>query len=122
MFHSIEKQVSQAFRAHIQARYGIDLAAGIEQPRQSDLGEMAVPAAFQLAKQLRQPPRKIAAELADEIGPIPGVAAMEIAGNGYINLRLDRGTYGAVLLRGELEETAGSGGKIIVEHTNINPN
>jgi len=123
VFHFIEKQVSQAFHAHIQARYGIDLAAGIEQPRQSDFGEMAVPAAFQLAKQLRQPPRKIAAEVAGEIGPIPGVAAMEVAGNGYINLRLDRGAYGAALLRGESpDDSGGAGGKIIVEHTNINPN
>ncbi len=53
MFHSVEKQVSRAFRAHIQARYGIDFAAGIEQSRQSDF-DMAVPAEFQLAKQFRQ--------------------------------------------------------------------
>src|SRR5690348_11952738 len=83
---------------------------------------MAVPAAFQLAKQLRQAPKKIAAELVDEIGPIDGVAAMEVAGNGYINIRLDRGAYGAALLRGESEAAAASNEKIIVEHTNINPN
>ncbi len=122
MFHSIEKQIASAFHAHIQVRYGVDLAVNIEQPRQSDFGEMAVPAAFQLAKQLRQPPRKIAAELAAEIGPIPGVAALEVAGNGYINIRLDRGAYASDLMRGETPEAAGSGEKIIVEHTNINPN
>ena len=122
MFHSIEKQVSGAFRAHIQARYGADLPVSVEQPRQSDFGEMAVPAAFQLAKQLRQVPRKIAAELAAEVGPIEGVAAMEVAGNGYINIRLDRGAYGAALLGGGGGVAAGAGGKIIVEHTNINPN
>ena len=101
MFHSIEKQIASAFHAHIQIRYGVDLAVNIEQPRQSDFGEMAVPAAFQLAKQLRQAPKKIAAELAAEIGPIPGVASLEVAGNGYINIRLDRGAYGGGLLRGE---------------------
>jgi arginyl-tRNA synthetase len=122
VFHSIEKQVSGAFRNHIQIRYGIDLPLAVEQPRQSDFGEMAVAAAFQLAKQLRQAPRKIAAELAEEIGPIPGVAAMEVAGNGYINIRLDRGAYGAALLRGEAEDAAPRDEKIIVEHTNINPN
>jgi arginyl-tRNA synthetase len=122
VFHSIEKQLSEAFHAHIQARYGIDLSVAIEQPRQSDFGEMAVPAAFQLAKQLRQAPRKIAAELAAEIGPIAGVAAMEVAGNGYINVRLDRGAYGASLLNAESEAVASNDGKIIVEHTNINPN
>jgi len=100
VFHSIEKQVADAFHAHIQVRYGVDLSVTIEQPRQSDFGEIAVPAAFQLAKRLRQAPKKIAAELAAEIGPIPGVAALEVAGNGYINLRLDRGAYAAALLRG----------------------
>ncbi len=122
MFQSIEKQLSQTFHAHIQARYGVDLAVAIEQPRQSDFGEMAVPAAFQLAKQLRQAPKKIAAELVEEIGPIAGVAAMEVAGNGYLNIRLDRGAYGAALLRGESETGAAGGDKTIVEHTNINPN
>ncbi len=122
MFHSIEKQVSIAFRAHIQARYGVDLPIAIEQPRQSDFGEMAVPAAFQLAKQLRQAPKKIAAELVEDLGSVEGVAAMEVAGNGYINIRLDRGAYGAALLGGNDAQPAGSGEKIIVEHTNINPN
>jgi arginyl-tRNA synthetase len=122
VFHSIEKQVSSAFRAHIQARYGVDLPVAIEQPRQSDFGEMAVPAAFQLAKQLRQAPKKIAAELIEDLGSIEGVAAMEVAGNGYINIRLDRGAYGAALLGGDSVQPSGSGEKIIVEHTNINPN
>ncbi len=122
MFHSIEKKVSRAFRAHIQIRYGVDQSVAIEQPRQSDFGEMAIPVAFQLAKLLRQAPKKIAAELVEEIGPIDGVKSMEVAGNGYINIRLDRGQYGAALLRGEDKEAAPTGEKIIVEHTNINPN
>jgi arginyl-tRNA synthetase len=122
VFHSIEKQVAGAFRAHILIRYGVDLAVNVEQPRQSDFGEIAVPAAFQLAKQLRQAPRKIAQELADEIGPIPGVASMEVAGNGYLNIRLYRGAYAAALLGGGAEAIEGAGEKIIVEHTNINPN
>jgi arginyl-tRNA synthetase len=122
VFHSIEKQVSSAFRAHIRVRYGIDLAVAIEEPRQSEFGEVAVPVAFQLAKQLRQAPRKIAQELANGIGPIAGVGAMEVAGNGYLNIRLDRGAYGSALLAGEAASPSASGGKLIVEHTNINPN
>jgi arginyl-tRNA synthetase len=122
VFHSIQQKVASAFHAHIQIRYGVDLSVTIEQPRQSDFGEIAVPAAFQLAKQLRQAPRKIAAELVAGIGPITGVAAMEVAGNGYINIRFDRAAYAAALLGGEAEAAAAAGGKIIVEHTNINPN
>ncbi len=122
MFHSIENKISGAFRAHIQVRYGIDLAVAIEQPRQSDFGEIALPAAFQLAKQLKQAPRKIAAELVEDIGALPGVKSMEVAGNGYINIRLDRAAYALSLLGGEVEPAASEGEKIIVEHTNINPN
>ncbi|HKE21476.1 MAG TPA: arginine--tRNA ligase [Bryobacteraceae bacterium] len=115
--------MASAFRAHIQIRYGVELAVTVEQPRQSEFGEMAVPAAFQLAKQLRQAPKKIAAEVVEEIGPIPGVAAMEVAGNGYINIRLDRAAYGAALMADKpAESAAADGDKIIVEHTNINPN
>jgi arginyl-tRNA synthetase len=121
MFHLIEREVQRAFQDHVQARYGIDLAVAVEQPKQSEFGEMAVPAAFQLARQLKQPPRKIAGELVSGLGSIPGVSALEIAGNGYINLRLDRGAYAESLLRAVPEPPAASG-KIIVEHTNINPN
>ncbi|MGA3096647.1 MAG: arginine--tRNA ligase [Bryobacteraceae bacterium] len=122
MFHSIEKRISSAFHAHIQARYGIDLAVAVEQPRQSEYGDMAAPAAFQLAKQLRQAPKRIAAELAAEVGPIEGVSSLEVAGNGYLNIRLDRSAFSSGLLRGESEEIAAGGVKVIVEHTNINPN
>ena len=122
MFHALEKQVQRAFHDHIQARYGIDLAVAVEQPKQSDFGELSVPAAFQLAKLLKQPPRKIAAELAGGIGAIPGVSALEVAGSGYINIRFDRAAYGQGLLAPAAAETAAAAGKIIVEHTNINPN
>ncbi len=47
---------------------------------------------------------------------------MEMAGNGYINIRFDRGAYGAALLRGDSDAGRRLGEKIIVEHTNINPN
>ena len=122
MFHTLEEQVQRNFHDHIQARYGVDLAIAVEQPKQSDFGELAVPAAFQLAKQLKQAPRKIAAELVAEMGPIPGVSGMEVAGSGYINIRFDRTAYGQELLAPAVEETAATTGKIIVEHTNINPN
>src|ERR1700735_2678026 len=119
MFHLLEKQVQRSFHDHVQARYGIDLAVAVEQPKQSDFGELAIPAAFQLAKQLKQAPRKIAAELIAEIGPIPGVAALEVAGGGYINIRFDRTSYGQGLLAPAAAEPSVAGGKIVVEHTNI---
>ncbi len=122
VFHRIEKTVQRAFQDHIAARYGVDLAVAVEQPKQSDFGELAIPAAFQLAKLLKQAPKKIAAELIDEIGPIEGIASMEMAGNGYINLRFNRAVYAMGFLRGDKAAEPSVKGKIIVEHTNINPN
>jgi arginyl-tRNA synthetase len=122
VFHLLEKRVQQAFQSHIAVRYGVEAQVVIEQPKQPDFGELAVPVAFQLAKNLRQAPKKIAQELVSEIGPIEGVAAMEVAGGGYINIRFDRAVYGAGLLAGKILAVEQSTEKTIVEHTNINPN
>ena len=94
----------------------------IEQPRQAAFGELALPVCFALAKQLKQAPRKIAEELVGEMPPIPGVAAVEVADGGYINLRFERGAYGEGLRRASRAGHSASAGKVIVEHTNINPN
>ena len=50
------------------------------------------------------------------------MAALEVAGNGYINVRLDRGAYGYGVLQAPRRLVEPVPGKIIVEHTNINPN
>src|SRR5205807_500439 len=98
VFHILEKRLQQAFQSHIAVRYGVQTQVAMEQPKQAEFGELAVPVAFQLAKQLRQPPRKIAEELIAEIGPIDGIAKLEVAGGGYINVRFDRAVYGTGLL------------------------
>ncbi len=116
MFNLLEKRIAEAFAAKL----GLPVAT--EQPKQSSFGEVSVPAAFQLARTLKKPPKVIAQELSESVGSIDGVVAMEIAGNGYINVRLDRASYGEALLRETVSEGAATGPKTIVEHTNINPN
>jgi arginyl-tRNA synthetase len=122
MFHILEKRVAAAISARIQTLYGIETAVQMEQPKQSSFGELAVPAAFQLARQLKKAPKAIAAEIEGAGAAIEGVASMEIAGNGYLNVRLDRGFYGAALLAGGGDVEKKTAAKTIVEHTNINPN
>jgi len=121
MFHVLEERIAQAFAARIKELYGIDGPVQTEQPKQSTFGEIAVPAALKLARQLKKAPKAIAAELSSGV-TIEGVSAIEIAGNGYLNLRLDRGYYADGLLGGAIAGAARVGEKIIVEHTNINPN
>ncbi len=134
MFLALEQRVREAFAAHTRTAYALEIPIVIEQPREPQFGELAVPVAFSLAKQLRKAPRKIADELVASIPPIAGIAKLEVAGNGYINVRFDRGAYAAALLADvPVEPAAGAApgapsgepsgpGKIIVEHTNINPN
>ncbi|MCU1340079.1 MAG: arginyl-tRNA synthetase [Bryobacterales bacterium] len=127
MFHFLEKRIAEAFAARIQALYGVNGAlqgpVQTEQPKQASFGEIALPAAFQLARQLKKAPKAIAAELSNAVGTIEGVAGIEIAGNGYMNVRLDRGYYGyALLSEREAPGTRAEAEKVIIEHTNINPN
>src|ERR1700691_3993760 len=100
MFLILEKRIADAISSRIRSLYGIETTVQIEQPKQSSFGELALPAAFQLARQLKKPPKAIAMEIDAAGGPIEGVASMEIAGNGYLNVRLDRGAYGAGVLAG----------------------
>ncbi|HTM48447.1 MAG TPA: arginine--tRNA ligase [Bryobacteraceae bacterium] len=122
MFHLLEKRVQEAFQNHISIRYGVEAQVAMEQPKQAEFGELAVPVAFQLARQLRQPPKKIAQELVSEIGSIDGVSSLEVAGGGYINVRFNRASYAAGLMYVPGQADYPPGEKIIVEHTNINPN
>ena len=121
MFHSVEQLIASRVAEFIHAKYGVEIPVNLEQPKQSSFGELALPVAFQLARQLRLAPKAIAAQLIEAMPPLPGVASLEVAGNGFINVRLDRGAYGAgVLAVPEFAEQLA--GKIVVEHTNINPN
>jgi len=122
VFHVFENRIQLSFASFVRARYGVDTPVQIEQPKQSSFGELALPIAFQLAKQLKKAPKAIAQEIVDGIGAIEGVSSLEIAGNGYINVRLDRGVYGRALLTSSNYQPDAKPGKIIVEHTNINPN
>src|SRR6185436_1936177 len=122
MFHVLEKRVAEAFAARIKALYGVDTPTQTEQPKQTAFGEMSLPAAFQLARPLKKAPKAIAAEIVAAAGEIEGVSAIEIAGNGYLNIRFDRGYYAAGLLAGAESAATAPTEKIIVEHTNINPN
>jgi arginyl-tRNA synthetase len=122
MFSILEKRIAEAISARIRSLYGVETQVQIEQPKQSSFGELALPAAFQLARQLKKAPKAIAAEINAAGAPIEGVSSIEIAGNGYLNVRLDRGAYGAGVLAREGEVSKETTTKTIVEHTNINPN
>jgi arginyl-tRNA synthetase len=122
VFHLIEEKITKRLAEHVQSRYGVETPVVLEQPKQASFGELAIAVAFHLARQLKQAPRAIATQMVADIGAIEGVVALEVAGNGYINVRLDRGAYGYGVLHDAGAAPERVAGKIIVEHTNINPN
>jgi arginyl-tRNA synthetase len=93
-------------------------------PPNVELGEISVTGCFELAKKLRQPPRKIAEQLAQRLLPIEGVERVSVAGGGYLNFHLNRPRIAEALFRLRASPASGeaAGGKILVEHTSINPN
>ena len=93
----------------------------IEQPPKVELGDFAIPI-FPFAKPLRSAPLKIAETIRNEIGPIDGIAEMQVAPPGYLNVRIDRAWMAAALAANQKPAAEASAGKILVEHTSINPN
>lgn len=127
MYHILDARVREALRGFIQAKYGVtDVNVVTERPPRIAMGEVATPVCFELAKRLKRAPRQIAQEIVTGVGPVEGVARFEVAGGGYVNAYLDRAAFFAMLTASQVEspksQAAAHGGKVIVEHTNINPN
>lgn len=102
-------------------------AITVEPPRDAAHGDMATNAAMVLAKPARMKPRDIAEKLAEKLAEDPRITAADVAGPGFLNLRLSaavwQGVVGAVLGqgtdfgRGDL----GQGKRVNVEYVSANP-
>ena len=124
MYRTIQQSLLARIQAILQSKYDITLTnLVVEQPPTIALGELALPVAFELAKRLRKAPRAIATELATELSTqLPeGVSSVEVAGAGYLNIRLDR-TAIARRIASDQHANIGGPGFRLVEHTSINPN
>ncbi len=124
MYRTIQLSLQARIQAILLSRYEIALPyLAVEQPPNIALGELALPVAFELAKRLRKAPRAIATELAAELNAdLPaGVALVEVAGAGYLNIRLDRAATVRRIAADHHADLGGPGFRLI-EHTSINPN
>ncbi len=107
---------------------GLDLTRiSTEPPRDASHGDVATNAAMVLVKQAKMKPRDIAALLAAKLDSVDGVASVEIAGPGFINLRLTeefwRHRLVEVLEAGTAYGNSAMGGnaKVNVEYVSANP-
>ena len=123
MYRYLERRLGTRVRDFLRTQWGLELEkVVIEQPPKVELGEYALPLTFELAKRLRQAPRKIAQDIVQGIGPIEGFARLEVAGAGYINARVDRVFLARATASDEQRRAETVCGKILVEHSSINPN
>ena len=117
-----------AMTAEGQLPAGLDYSAvAVEPPRDAAHGDMATNAAMVLAKPAKQSPRAIAEALAARLAGDPRIAAAEVAGPGFLNLRLNPSIWQGLIRDVLTEGTAygrsalGQGQKVNVEFVSANP-
>src|SRR5262245_26895897 len=120
MLLDLHARLRNALRSTIRTQWSIEPPdIVLNQTPKVELGELATPIPFELARQLKRAPRAIAEELIAKLGKVDGIERMEVAGAGYINFYLDRA---AAVRNSRLRGFPADEEKVIVEHTNINPN
>jgi arginyl-tRNA synthetase len=123
MLEKVRTELLELVANRVRALYGVEYSLQPETPPRRDLGDLAFSAGLHLARELKRPPRAIAEEIASGLEPPSYVAAVEVAGPGFLNIFLDRAWFAARLAeQGALASDPEPRGKVIVEHTNINPN
>ncbi len=131
MSSSLTAEIKQRLTALAREHFNIDPGEIVSEiPPRTELGDLAFPIAFDLAKRIKaatgekKNPRELATKLAEGLTAMPGVARVEVAGAGYLNVFLDRAQTFARLVNESPQSQSPNpqSGKLIVEHTSINPN
>jgi arginyl-tRNA synthetase len=131
----LQEDLRKRVREAAQAVFGVALEQlSAEVPPRTELGDLAFPVAFELAKKIKQatgekrPPRAIAEQLSKTLETTEGVARVEVAGAGYLNVFFDRTAFLSSFFSSLLdaverqEPPSDERPKRMVEHTSINPN
>jgi len=123
ILEQITEQLTETLKTRILTLFGHAAERVILQaPPKLPMGDLATPVALELAKALKRKPRELAEALAKDF-PLPMfVASVSVEGAGYLNFRFDRGAFTAAHIRTVMAPARDNGERVIVEHTNINPN
>jgi arginyl-tRNA synthetase len=126
VYRKQQRLLRERLRSVLQAKYQVELPQiAIEQPPDLEMGEYALPVAFELARRLKRSPRAIAGELVADLMPLDGFISFAVAGAGYINGKLDRQAAAQQIARDDTPpDTPDDQTHLhsLVEHTSINPN
>lgn len=130
----IQRALRDKVRSTASAEFDVELdKIAAETPPKTELGDIAFPVAFELAKGIKQAtgekrnPREIAEKLKTALESEPSVARVEVAGAGYLNIFFDRAVFlnenaAAHPLPSTSLSSQAEAIKVCVEHTSVNPN
>ncbi len=131
----LQNKLKQRIQATALELFGVTLEqVSAETPPKPELGDLAFPVSFELAKLIKQStgnkvaPRSIAEQLKEKLAADAEIAHIEVAGAGYLNIFFDRAQLLAVFAAATpaatdvAVETFPPRPKQMVEHTSINPN
>jgi arginyl-tRNA synthetase len=129
----IQDRLKQQLRAAALDLFGVELEQlSAETPPRPELGDVAFPVSFELAKLIKQGtgvkvvPRAIAEQLKAKLESSPEVARVEVAGAGYINVFFERAKLLSFFAADKAplpdDKPVPDRPKKMVEHTSINPN
>ncbi|MGZ5477889.1 MAG: arginine--tRNA ligase domain-containing protein, partial [Thermoanaerobaculia bacterium] len=123
ILEQITDQLTETLKSRVLALYGHPVDRVILQaPPNLKMGDLATPLGLELAKVLKRKPREIAEALAKDLKLPLFVQSVSVEGAGYLNFRFDRGAFAAAHIRTVMISPSAAGDRVIVEHTNINPN
>jgi arginyl-tRNA synthetase len=110
--------------AAVLAEHGLDTAAlpavvTVERPRNPEHGDYATNLALQLAKKVGVSPREFAGWLADALKTADGIAAADVAGPGFVNLRIAASAQG-VIINNVIDAGPDYGHSDVLGGTNVN--
>jgi arginyl-tRNA synthetase len=118
LYRNLQQTLAERVRDFLCRQYDIEIPnIVIEQPPKVEMGEYALPLAFELARKLRKAPRKIAEEIVAGTGEIPGFEKLEVAGAGYINARVKRGEVAREIVSNPILANTGLGWATQVSQT-----
>ncbi len=127
----VERLIHDALRALAQQGLlpedALPATIPVETPKRAEHGDFATSICLQLAKAARKNPRELATALSAKLEGAEGVASIEIAGPGFVNVRLTIDTWLTALASATREgarfgrSQAGLGRRVLVEYVSANP-
>jgi arginyl-tRNA synthetase len=123
ILEQINEELTDTLKSRVLALFGhaVDRVV-LQSPPKLHMGDLATPLCLELAKVLKRKPREIAEAVSKDLALPLFVQSVSVEGAGYLNFRFDRGAFAAAHIRTVMASPAASGDRVIVEHTNINPN